>query len=230
VSIDQLTQQRAKVRRFKEECRMKRSLLTATGMAAALTLALPGAALAHHGHGHHHHKTKAHAHHAKFRFVHIGAATGTPAVTPTTPTSTPPTPENAGTVTSYTGGVLTLTLGDGSTVSGKVTSETRIECVKAAPTTTPPTGTPDQSPGDDGGQGDDQSRGDVSQQGDQSQGEWQHGEDDGGGDDDGPPTTPTTEPEPPCDTSALVAGAVVRAAELRIGSGGTEFESVLLVR
>jgi hypothetical protein len=208
---------------------MKRSLLTAAGMTAALALAMPGAALAHHGHGRHHHKA-VHAHHAKFRFVHIGASAGTPAVTPTTPTPTPPTPENAGTVASYTGGVLTLTLGDGSTVSGKVTNETRIECVKAAPTTAPPTGTPDQSPGDDGGQGDDQSRGDVSQQGDQSQGEWQHGEDDGGGDDDSAPATPATEPEPPCDSTALVAGAVVRAAELRIGPGGTEFESVLLVR
>jgi hypothetical protein len=185
---------------------MKRSLLTVTGMAAALALAMPGAALAHHGR--HHHKARAHAHHAKFRMVHIGSMTTTPPTTPTTTTPTPPTPENAGTVTSYTGGVLTLTLGDGSTVSGKVTSETRIECVKATPTTPPITEPGDDGPGDDNGQGD-----------------GQQGED--GGDDDG---VPAGAPEPPCDSSALVAGAVVRAAELRIGPGGTEFESVLLVR
>lgn len=212
---------------------MKRSLLTAVGI-VALALAVPGAALAHHGHGrHHHHGAKAHAHHAKFRFVHIGATAGMPTVnptttTPTTPTTpTPPPPENAGKV-AYTGGVLTLTLNDGSTVSGKVTSETRIECVQATPTTTPPTGTGDQSPGDDNGQGDDQSRGDMNQQGDEGSGEWQHGDHGVEGNDDGAPGT--AEPEPPCDSSALVAGALVRAAELRIGPGGTEFESVLLVR
>jgi hypothetical protein len=219
---------RAEVRTLKEGCRMKRSLLTATGI-TALALAVPGAALAHHGHGRHHrHGAKAHAHHAKFRFVHIGATAGTPAVSPTTTTPTTPTTPTPppGKVTSYTGGVLTLTLNDGSTVSGKVTNETRIECVKATPTTTPPTGTPDQGPGDDSGAGDDQSRGDMSRQGDQGSGEGQQGDDEG--DDDGPPVS--TEPEPPCDSSALVAGAVVRAAELRIGPGGTEFESVLLVR
>lgn len=208
---------------------MKRNLLAATGI-AALALAMPGAALAHHGHGRHHHGAKAHAHHAKIRFVHIGATAGTPAVSPTTTTPTAPTPtppENAGKVASYTGGVLTLTLNDGSTVSGKVTNETRIECVKATPTT-PPTGSPDQSSGDDNGQGDDQSRGDMNRQGDQGQGEWRQGEDGNDGDDDGEEGAGV--PEPPCDGSALVAGTVVRAAELRIGPGGTEFESVLLVR
>ena len=205
---------------------MKRSLLTAMGV-TVLALAVPGAALAHHGHGRHHHKAKTHAHHAKFRLVHIGSTTGTSAPGPTTTTPTPPTPENAGTVASYTNGVLTLTLKDGSTVSGKVTNETRIRCIKATPptmTTTPPPGTGDQGPGDDNGQGDDQNRGDMSR-GDRGSGEWQHGDD--GDDDDGPGAS---EPEPPCDSSALVAGAVVRAAELRIGPGGTEFESVWLVR
>ena len=205
---------------------MRRSLLTATGV-MVLALAVPGAALAHHGHGRHHHqKARGHAHHAKFRLVHIGPTADTPPLAPVT-TPTPPTPENAGTVASYINGVLTLTLKDGSTVSGKVTNETRIRCVKATPSTTmttPSPGTGDQSPGDDNGQGDDQNRGDMSQHGDHGQGEWQQGDDD---DDDG---SPTTEPEPPCDSSSLLPGAVVRAAELRIGPGGTEFESVLLVQ
>jgi hypothetical protein len=209
---------------------MRRSLLTAVGI-MALTLAVPTAALAHHGRGHHHHK----AHHAKFRFVHIGAGTAsTTAPTgtaPTTPT-TPPAPENAGTVASYTNGVLTLTLNDGSKVSGKVTADTRIGCIKPPPPP-PATGTVqpmDQSPGDDNGQGDDQSRGDMSQQGDNEPGEWGHGDHGNGdnGDDNGEEVQGA--PEPPCDSSALVTGAIVRAAELRIGPGGTEFENVLLVR
>lgn len=204
---------------------MKRGLLTAMGM-AALALAMPGAALAHHGHGHHgRHGNRAHAHHATFRMVHIGAVTTGPPTAPATG-PTPPAPENAGTVTSYTNGVLTLTLNDKSTVSGKVTSETRIECVKATPPAPLSSEPGAEGPGDDNGQGDDQSRGDMSQQqGDQGQGEWQHGDE---GDDDGGPVV--GEPEPPCDSSSLVPGAVVRAAELRVGPGGTEFESLLLVR
>jgi hypothetical protein len=130
-------------------------------------------------------------------------------------------------VASYTNGLLTLTLNDGSTVSGKVTEDTRIRCVKATPT--PPVGIggppTDEGPGDDNGQGDDQDRGDMNQ-GDHGPGGWQHGDQGNDGDDDDEPVAT----EPPCDSSALVTGTVVRAAELRIGPSGTEFEGVLLVR
>ena len=211
---------------------MRRSILTVVGL-MALALAVPSAALAHHGRGHHHHKSQ--ARHA--RFIHVGASgvnvsgssAPAPATTPAAPT-TPPAPENAATVKSYTGGVLTLTLNDGSTVSGKVTEDTQIGCVKATPATTP-SGTPgtgDQSQGDDNGQGDDQSRGDMSQEGGQDAGNWQHGgQGDGGGDNQ---EEVQGSPEPPCDSSALLAGALVRSAELRIGASGNEFENVLLVR
>lgn len=201
---------------------MRKSLLTAMGI-MALALAVPSAALAHHGRGHHHHHHhhNARAHHAKFRIVHIGAGASWGAPPSTTPPTTPPAPENAGTVASYTGGVLTLTLNDGSTVSGKVTNNTRIGCIKATPP--PPTGTvapSDRGPGDDNGPGDDQNRGDMDQ-GEHGWGGWRH---DDKGDDD------QCASEPPCDSSTLVAGAIVRAAELRIGPGGTEFEKILLVR
>jgi hypothetical protein len=202
---------------------MRKSLLTVVGI-VALALAVPSAALAHHGRGHHHHTARTKAHHAKFRIVNIGTVAPT-TTTLTTPT-TPPAPENAGTVTSYTGGVLTLTLNDGSTVSGKVTADTRIGCIKATPTTPQPG---DQGQGDDNGQGDDQNRGDMNQQGDHESGEWQNGDHGNGDDNDDEGGSPGAS-EPPCDSSALVAGAVVRAAELRIGPGGTEFESVWLVR
>lgn len=210
---------------------MKRSLLTAVGI-MMLTLAVPSAALAHHGHGPHHHKARAKAHHAKFRIMHIGAAAVGTTTAPigTTPPATPLAPENAGMVASYTNGILTLTLSGGSTVSGKVTNDTRIGCVKANPTTLP-AGTEtqplDQSPGDDNGQGDNQSSDDTSQQSDHESGEWQPGDKENGGD--GSDET-AGDTEPPCDSSTLVTGAVLRAAELRIGPGGTEFESVWLVR
>jgi hypothetical protein len=202
---------------------MRRTLLTAVGV-LALALAVPGAALAHHGHGrHHHHKAK--AHHAKFRFRHIGAV-GAGASGPTGPTgatgpSGPPAPENAGTVKLYTPAtnMLELELNDKSVVTGKVTDRTRIECVKAIPPTEGEPG--DRGPGDDSGEGDDQSRGDMSQSGEG----W--GEHKDGGDDDGGEVGTA---EPPCDTSSLVTGAIVRAAELRIGPGGTEFEYIVLVR
>ena len=201
---------------------MKLRLLTIMG-ALALALALPSAALAHHGRGHHHHHHKAgsKARHARFRFEHVGS-TGVGAPTPTPSTPTPPTAENAGKVASNEKEVLTITLNDNSTVSGKVTADTHIRCISAV---TPPSTEPGQEgPGDDNGQGDDQDRGDMNQ-GERS-GEGWGDHKDGGGDDDGPQSTP----EAPCDTSLLVAGALVHSAELRIGPSGNEFECIVLVR
>jgi len=230
---------------------MRRVLLTAASL-AALTLTAPAVALANHRH-HHHHKSP--SHHATVSFRHIGPVTAGPVAPPTapgagpkatTPTTAPATTEeNAGKVASYTNGVLTLTLGDGSSVSGKVTAGTRIECVSATPT--PPTTGPgdDEGAGDDNGLGDDQGEGDRNQeggQGDHHEGDQQSpmhaagssqsagGQDNGGGGDDQGDGTQPSATEPPCDTSALIPGAVVREAELRIGPGGTEFESVELVR
>jgi hypothetical protein len=211
---------------------MRLRLLTVVG-ALALALAVPSAALANHGRGHHrHHGAK--AHHARFRFEHIGA-TGVsgPTSTPSAPTSPPttPGPVNAGEVASYdtTTNILVLTLNNKESVSGKVTSDTKIECVTEAAAPTSPTGSEptDQSPGDDSGQGDDQSRGDTNQQGDepgQSSGDGQDGSDDDGS------TSLTVASEPPCDSTLLKPGTKVRSAELRIGPSGTEFESLVLVR
>jgi len=216
-------------------------------LAALMTFALlaPGTALAH---GRHHARHHARRHHAHVSFVHLGPATtgpGSPAAPGTPPPAkptgaaptTPATPENAGKVASYTSGVLTLTLADGSTISGKVTAATRIECVSATPTP-PQEGNDDEgAPGDDNGMGDDRNGGDRNQEGGPpwAAGQWRGGGDRGGpGDDDGQgdegPIDGPIVSEPPCDTSALVEGAVVRAAELRIAPGGTEFEIIELVR
>jgi hypothetical protein len=200
---------------------MRLRLLTVVG-ALALALAVPSAALAHHGRGHHHHH-KAKAHHAKFRFEHIGAnGVSGPTMTPSSPTTpSPTTPANAGKVTSFEKEMLTITLGDGSTVSGTVTSETKIECVPATPATGAESG--DKSPGDDMGEGDDQSRGDMSQD-DQSEEGSQDDRQDGDEDEQ------EGAAEPPCDSSLLVPGTVVHSAELRIGPSGNEFENIVLVR
>jgi hypothetical protein len=226
---------------------LRRGPLTATAGLATLTLLAPGAALAHGRHHRHHQR----GHHAHVSFIHLGpttaSATGTGTAGATTPATTPSTGagstttstttnENAGTVASYTGGVLTLTLTGGSHVSGKVTADTQFECVSATPTT-PPSGDQDDegAPGDDNGLGDDQSEGDSNQGGDSQvgqqlavAGQWQDGGDHSQGDDQDDEAPIVS--EPPCDSSALIEGAVVRAAELRIAPGGTEFESIVLVR
>lgn len=207
---------------------MRLRLLTALG-ALALALAVPSAALAHHGRGHHRHHHNANAHRSRFRFEHIGPTgvsgpTGKASEPTPPPPSGPTTPENAGEVKSYSSatGMLELTLNDGSIVTGKVTTDTHVECVGATPTTPPGGEEEGNGPGDDNGQGDDQSRGDMSQSG-EGRGD---DKDDGNDDEDGEAGSG----EPACDTSLLTEGRKVRAAELRIGPGGTEFENLVLVR
>lgn len=197
---------------------MRRMLLTAMA-SSMLVLAAPGmASAAHHSKRHHgaHHASK-HTRHAKgARLVRFTASTnhGAPSGTPAT---TPPTGETAGTVTSFTGGVLTITLTDGTVVSGKVTERTELHCQPATPPTT--------EPGDDDeGGGDDQSGSDGAEHGGgftDGRAGGQHdllGGDgkDGNGD----------EGEESCTTTAFVPGAVVREAELRVSGAGAVWEKV----
>jgi hypothetical protein len=191
---------------------MRRMLLTA-GAALALSLAPAGAAMAH-GHSHHarHHARRHHAH--IVRFVSHTTTTSSPSA----PAGTPPATEEVATVASFTGGVLTLKLADGSTVSGKVTEDTRIECPAAGE---------EQQDADDNGQGDDNGgpgpSGFGGAQGDDMSGPSDNGsgDDDGQGDDD--------QEQQPCGTSALVEGAKVAEAELRVGAGGATWLKVELL-
>ncbi len=189
--------------------------------------AVPAAALAHH---HHHHHFK---HHARFRrFGDQGTA----------PTSTSSS-DNAGTVQSFTNGVLTITLNDGSTVTGKVTDATELECTSTQQAQTthdsgdPGSGGSDQSSGgsDQTSGGSDQSSGgsdqtsggsDQSSGGsDQSSGgsDQSSGGSDQGDDDQGEDQSSS------CTTSSLTQGAVVHEASLRIDSNGATWEKVELV-
>ena len=180
---------------------MRRILLLVVG-ALALALAVPGIASAH-GRGHHRHHHHAKAHHA--RLEHFNAPANTDP-------SNPSAPADAGTVASFTNGVLTITLADGSTVSGKVTSDTEVNCMG------PNAQASRDGGGDQGDQGDQQG-GSSDQSGSNDQ-----GDDNGSGDDQGDQQSQA----PTCDTTSLTAGTPVHEAILKIGSNGAEFKLVLL--
>jgi hypothetical protein len=184
---------------------MKRLVLTLAATASVVAVA-PAAALARH----HHHGTR--AHHA--RIMRFGDLSGQP-------TMTSPTTGNAGTVTSFTGGVLTIRLTDGSTVSGTVSNDTAIECATSGQ---------DQSgedQGDQGTSGTDQSTGDDDQSTsgtDQSTGDDDQstsGSDQSTGDDD-------QNSSGSCSSSNLAPGTTIHAAELRISGAGNVWEKVEL--
>lgn len=212
---------------------MRRAMLAALSV-IALALASPGSALAHHGHRHHgHHKGKAKAHHAQVHFEHFGAPAPASSDVPTgsgsEETKAAPPAEVVGTVTSFENELLTITLNDGSTVKGKVTSDTEIRCMGTSPTSS----SGEEGSSDDKGSGDDQS-GDRDQQSSDDERQTDEGrqsdEEGQSKEDDGDSGAETTSVEPSCGTAALTPGTGVREAELKIGPGGAEFESVELVK
>jgi hypothetical protein len=126
--------------------------------------------------------------------------------------------ENAGSVTAFANGELTITLFDGGTLTAKVTEDTEIECGAddAAVASQDDEGDDDGQRGDDDGSG---RRGDDDEDDD-------HGDDDadegdghhGGCDDDGED----------CGPEALTVGAAVEEAELKISSSGREWTEIEL--
>jgi hypothetical protein len=119
--------------------------------------------------------------------------------------------EGAGTVTSFTNGVLIVHLFNGDDVKGTVDDGTEIECESrpTGPTVTPTARAADDGPGDD-------DQGEDDQGGDRHGGE---GDDDQGDDDNGES----------CDATALTAGAVVREAELKTTAAGLVFKEIEIV-
>jgi hypothetical protein len=179
----------------------------------------PAAALAHHQ-SRGHHGTRAHHAHIR-RFGDVTSA-------PTTTSST----DNVGTVASFTGGVLTITLNDGSTVSGAVTNDTAIECMSSGQSqSTHDSG--DQGSGDNGdqssGSGDQTSGSDdqadqtsgSDEQGDQSSSTEDQGDQSSSGEDQGDASSS-------CSSADLTAGKTVHAAELKITSAGKTWDKVEL--
>jgi hypothetical protein len=101
---------------------MRRILFTVMA-SAALCVAAPTVALARGGHHHKRHHHSRVRHEKFFAHRHASDSTGSPAG------SAQPT---AGTVTSFANNVLTITLANGSTVSGTVTNDTEISCENPA--------------------------------------------------------------------------------------------------
>jgi hypothetical protein len=189
---------------------MKRMLL-AVCASSMLALAVPSLASAHHGKCHHHHACShvRHAHHA--RVLKFGAAASTSPTSPSAPSSE----ETAGKVAKFEGGVLTITLNDGSTVSGKVTERTEIRCESASSTEA----SDDDDQGDDNSGDGDSSHSSLrlSSRGDDMSAGHDDGDDDGG-------------QASSCTSTALVPGTTVREAELSIGGGGAVWEHIDLIQ
>jgi hypothetical protein len=202
-----------------------------TAAIATTALALPGVALAHggdrpHGEDHHgvHHVERHHArHHRHARLIAFHAQA--PATTPpgagagTMPSPTPVASERAGTIASFTGGTLTLTLNDGTTVSGKVTPGTEIEC-RSAGATAAENGDEGRGDGERGGgsgsgPGPGGPSGESGRDGRDNDADDNDARDNDAGDDD------AQDEAEHCTSAALVPGASVREALLSVGSAGS---------
>ncbi len=166
---------------------MRRVLLTVIACCAVIAI-VPAAALAH---GHHHKRHHHRAHHARVRQFGHDQSQGT----------VQGQDQNAATVTSFTGGVLTITLNNGQMVSGDVTGDTEIEC-QGVENDTSSLRSHDRHGGDGGGD----------DQGDNNQ-----------GDDD------NDENNAACSSADLTPGTVVHEARLTISSAGATWDKVELV-
>ena len=130
--------------------------------------------------------------------------------------------EKAGTVVSFTAGVLVVHLFNGDDVKGTVDDNTEIECEDAPTTTTAPAARAADDGG--GGEGDDDNSGPGSghDQGDDNGGD--RGHDDGDDNDDN-----ENDGQPGCDATKLAPGATVGEAELKATAAGLVFEKIELV-
>lgn len=125
--------------------------------------------------------------------------------------------ENAGTIKSFEGGVLTITLAGGGELSGTVDDETEIECHTAGDLKAHSSSSGDDE-GDDGpghDQGDDQGDDENDDHGDDEDGDDvnEHGDDD----------------DDQCSADALKAGTKVHEAELEVTSAGKHWEELELI-
>jgi hypothetical protein len=178
---------------------------------ATVSLAAPSAALAHNGGRHHHHHGARH-HHAHVLAFHAQAPAGSTSTGTTSPSSPS---DSAGTIASFTNGVLTITLNDGSTVSGKVTERTEIECPAPSSAAPAPASSSfgEREHGDDGHF--DNSSDDSSSGSDGEGGDCPGHEGDGAQNEH-------------CTSAALVPGASVKEAFLSVGNEGSNWVKVEL--
>jgi hypothetical protein len=191
------------------------TILTGT----AIVIALPTSALARQHHRRHH---GTHAHHARVHHIRFGSDSST---TSSTGSSAP----DAGTVASFSGGVLTISLSDGSSVQGAVTDATELECRSAAGGDAAGDNEDNQAStmtarrdGPDGSSG----------SGDESRGDDNSSEDNGSEDnsgDSGDDNAGDGQNQPACTTSDLTPGTVVQEAELSVSRDGSTWRKVELI-
>jgi hypothetical protein len=175
---------------------MRRIILSVVACCAVIAI-VPASALAHGGHHKRHH---ARVHHRTFG--HDWSQSGS---TSTSTSTSPSSDQNAGTVTSFTGGVLTITLNNGQMVSGDVTGDTEIECQAADMSSSLRS---HDSGGDNGDQGD--NNGDR-------------------GDDNGNDQGDDNNENANCSSADLTTGTVVHEASLRLSGAGATWDKVELV-
>jgi len=213
--------------------------MIATAALTALACALlPSGALAH-GHRHGHHFARRARHHRRGPHAGLFGVTagngsqqtspssgtqGTENVGPTSGTQQ----GNAGKIVSFAEGVLTIQLGEGekaTTISGKVTEETEINCIPA-PTaaSTPAPGTTSPSGDDDGWSGWGQD-----QQGQQGEPGWGHDDQGSGDDDEGDRNSAGGGHCQKCGPADLTPGTLVHRAELQLTESGAVFREIELV-
>jgi hypothetical protein len=211
---------------------MQRTFLISTGLSAlALALAPVASASAPTHAEHHHHRS----HHAHSRAHHLSRphtiSVGAPAAATGAIQAPVGSAPAAATVTSFTDGRLTITLADGTMLSGKVTEDTRIECEPADEAPFP--GDQDRGDGDrqDGDSGHSPGGPPMGTQGDESRGGPGpgHDQDDNDNDNDNDRGNDNDNDAVSCTAAALLPGAVVSEAELRVGSAGAVWEELELV-
>lgn len=192
-----------------------RRILIALVMSGAVVVAAPTASMAQRHHSRHHHarhhaRHRSTRHRRRERFGHWdenGSA------------------QPAGTVTMFTDngdgtGVLTITLNDGSMVTGNVTKDTELEC------TTSNSGQQGDDNGDNDGNGDNNANGgdDNANGGDNNA-----SDDDGGNGDDNGGNGDGDNGAQMCSTASLTPGASVADAVLEISSSGAVWKKVELI-
>jgi hypothetical protein len=195
---------------------VKRIIITLVASAAVLAVA-PAVALGHHHHSAHklHHAKR----HARIRHRTFGSDD---------PTTSSASPDNAGTVDTFSNGVLTITLNDGTTVTGHVTNATELECTSSSNTM----GMDGDTSGDDNGgssSGDDNGGSSSGDDNGRSATTTNSGDNDANEDQNEDVNEDQNEDEQGCSTASLTHGTVVREAELNIGSGGAIWHQVELI-
>ena len=208
---------------------MRKSTFIAFIGAALLTFA-PASAFAH---VHKHHHVKRH-HRSRTRLRHITAASSsisTSGTSPSTSSPTVPASDNAGTVTSSDGTKLIITLTDGSTVSGTVTSNTELQCESPASTTDSGSSGSMQSDLSRDGGGDQSGSGQSGsgQTGSDPSGSDPSGNDESGSGDQNDQGDDSAGQQPSCTTANLTPGTAVHEAELSVSSAGSVWKQIDLV-